>query len=96
MWLSDPDKYSYFKLEREYVGRPLWDVLSHGEGYVALNYDVNEAGQVENIRVVESNNPVLIPISIKAAQKMKYRPSYKYGLPVLERNLEMKYNYEMR
>jgi TonB family protein len=45
------------------------------EGTVTVEFSVNDAGQVQNIKVVESSNSVFITPAIDAASRFRYAPS---------------------
>lgn len=52
------------------------------EGYVLLEFNINEAGQVENIRLVESTNPVFVTGTIDALSRFRYTPAREKGQAV--------------
>jgi len=49
------------------------------EGYVLLEFNINAAGQVENIRLVESTNPVFVTATIDALSRFRYTPARQNG-----------------
>jgi len=52
------------------------------EGIVVLELDINEKGQVINIKVVRSGGFGFDQSAIEAIKKTKFSPALKYGKPV--------------
>jgi TonB family protein len=60
--------------------REAW--TNHIEGHVILEFNINDAGQVENIRVIDSTNPVFVTGSLDALSRFRYTPARKAGQAV--------------
>jgi TonB family protein len=52
------------------------------EGHVILEFNINDVGQVENIRLIESTNPVFTTDSMDALSRFRYAPAIKDGQTV--------------
>ena len=66
------------------------------EGYVTLEYDVDESGFVINPKVVDSAGPKSFEqASIKAAKEFRYAPSFKDGKPVLTEGVQNRFTFEL-
>lgn len=52
------------------------------EGVVSLNLLVSETGQVTDVKVVKSANPILDDAAVKAVREWVYEPAKKKGVPV--------------
>lgn len=52
------------------------------EGDVLLEYSVNAAGKVENIRVLKSTNSIFVVDSMDALSRFRFTPAQKDGQPV--------------
>ena len=53
------------------------------EGTVLMEFNINKAGQVENIRLVESSNPLFNMNSREALSRFRYVPAQLNGKPVV-------------
>jgi TonB family protein len=51
-------------------------------GWVQLEFEINDVGATENVRVVESSNEVFDAAAIAAVQRWRYVPRFENGLPV--------------
>lgn len=52
------------------------------EGYVIVEFTVNEEGSVEDPFIVESSSPIFEQAALDAARKFKYQPRLVNGVPV--------------
>ena len=52
------------------------------EGWVILEFTVNEAGTTEDIRVLDSSNGIFETAAVRSVEKYKYRPRVVNGQPV--------------
>ena len=79
------------KVEPEYPEQAL---LEHTEGYVILQFDINETGEVENPLVIEANPPnVFDQSAINAAKQFKYLPRYVEGKPTRTERVKSRIQY---
>ncbi|MGH2567521.1 MAG: energy transducer TonB [Bacteroidota bacterium] len=65
------------------------------EGYVDLEYVVNEQGVVEHPVVLGSTNPLFEPAAIKAVLKFKYKPRVVDGHPVAVSGVRTRITFEL-
>jgi protein TonB len=53
-------------------------------GVVLISFDVNKQGEVDNIKVERSINPMIDAEAIKAIQAMpRWKPGMRHGKPVI-------------
>ena len=53
-------------------------------GKVIISFDVNKLGEVDNIKVENSINPILDAEAVKAVQSMpRWKPGMRHGKPVI-------------
>ena len=90
---SDPEYIPFFKPEPDYPT----DALKQGiEGYVILQFDVNEEGKVENPVVLESKPTDIFDSSaIRAASKFKFNPKILNGKPVRVIDVKNRITYKI-
>ena len=65
------------------------------EGWVLVEFDVTEAGTVENVRVIESSHRVFERSAIRAALRFRYRPKVVDGLPQATYGIRNRFRFEM-
>jgi TonB family protein len=65
------------------------------EGYVDLEFTVNEHGVVENPVVLESTHALFEPAAIKAALKFEYKPRIVDGQPVAVSGVRTRITFEL-
>ena len=65
------------------------------EGYVIVVFDVLDTGQVSNVRVVESSDPIFERSAIKATYKARFKPRVVDGLPQSTTGLRNLYRFAM-
>jgi len=86
----------YQPLVREAPIYPKLAVERRREGYVILEYDVDEAGFVRDPRVVDwQGHNSFVNASIKAAKDFRYAPAFREGLPVVTKGVQNKFTYEL-
>ncbi len=76
---ADADAKSIVKVMPQYP-REAW--TNRIEGHVILEFNINDVGQVENIRLIESTNPVFTTNSMEALSRFRYTPARKDGQAV--------------
>lgn len=52
------------------------------EGYVIVEFTVNEEGRVEDLFIVESSSPLFEQAALDAAREFEYKPRMINGVPV--------------
>ncbi|MDJ0940465.1 MAG: TonB family protein [Woeseiaceae bacterium] len=65
------------------------------EGWVLVQFDVAEDGTVENIFVVQSSHRIFERASIRAAERLRYRPQVVDGLPVRTPAVQNLFRFEL-
>lgn len=65
------------------------------EGYVIVQFDVNELGLIENAQVVESSHNGFNRAAIKAAYRSRYKPQVVDGSPQASYGLRKMFRFEM-
>lgn len=74
-----------------FIMQPLYPVFGSGEkpqGWVLLEFDVNTAGRVENLKVVESRPPKLFDkVTLDVARDWRFKPEVKDGKRVKQGNM---------
>ncbi len=65
------------------------------EGWVLVQFDVAEDGTVENIFVVQSSHRIFERASIRAAERLRYRPQVVDGLPVRSPAVQNLFRFEL-
>lgn len=65
------------------------------EGVVVLRFDVNAAGGVENVQLVEASHAVFVPAAIRALQGFRYRPRIVSGEPVATNGLQTAFRFTL-
>ena len=65
------------------------------EGTVLLQYDVTTEGQVINVVVLESSDPIFETAAITAAYRFKYKPKTVDGIPYESKGLRNLFRFEM-
>ncbi len=56
-------------------------IRAHVEGTVLLDVDIDEEGNVTNVRVLQGN-PLLVPEAVRAVKQWKYSPTLLNGEPI--------------
>lgn len=91
---GDRDVMPLVRIEPQY---PRKAAMSGKEGWVRLKFDVNTAGGVVNVDVIESSPPRLFDQSAKRAlSKWKYQPKLVDGKPTEMKNLRVQLDFKLR
>jgi len=64
-------------------------------GFTVVQFDVLTDGTVTNIAVVESSNRIFERNSIRAAQKMRFKPKVVDGVPQVSSGVRYRFTFEM-
>lgn len=82
-WLGSIEMYRFVHPQRIRGAAPRYPLGSDaGEGFVDVVFDVTIRGNVENIRVVQSSDPVWEQPVFDALQHWKFSPALEEGQPV--------------
>ncbi|MFC7331735.1 energy transducer TonB [Rhodocista pekingensis] len=94
MAVADAEAIPLFRMAPQYPER----AASRGiEGYVVMEFTINETGGVENIKVIEANPPGYFERSaVKAMEKWKYKPKIVDGKPVKRHGVQNKLTFELQ
>lgn len=65
------------------------------EGWVVLEFTVNETGATQDIRVLESSNRMFEKAAVRSVEKYKYRPRVVNGRPVKVTGIKHKVTFEI-
>ena len=65
------------------------------EGDVTIEFNVNSAGVVEQIKVVKSTNPVFITASIDAISRFRFAPARKDGTAVATNGIRERFQFRI-
>ena len=60
-----------------------------------MQFDVLADGTVANIAIVESSNRIFESSSIRAAQKMRFKPKVIDGIPQVSTAVQYRFTFEM-
>jgi TonB family protein len=64
--------------------------------WVELSFDINEIGEVVNIKVVKSTHEgILDKAAIGALKKWKYKPKVVDGIAVLQKDLKVRLQFDI-
>jgi TonB family protein len=64
--------------------------------WVELSFDINEIGEVVNIKVVKSTHKgILDKAAIRALKKWKYKPKVVNGIAVLQKDLKVRLQFDI-
>ena len=66
------------------------------EGFVTVQYDVNELGAVENVVVVESTNRVFDKAAVTATYRFKFKPRIYDGVALATPGLQDRFRFRFR
>ncbi|NQV87389.1 MAG: energy transducer TonB, partial [Woeseiaceae bacterium] len=69
--ISDGPLVSLVRVSPVYPAKAL---ANQTEGYVIVEFDVTDRGQVTNVVTVDSSNEVFNKAAIKAAERFKFKP----------------------
>jgi len=64
-------------------------------GFTVVQFDVLADGTVANIAIVESSNRIFESSSIRAAQKMRFKPKVIDGIPQVSTAVQYRFTFEM-
>ena len=64
-------------------------------GYAVVQFDVLTDGTVANVAIVESSNRIFESSSIRAAQKMRFKPKVIDGVPQVSTGVQYRFTFEM-
>jgi len=81
-----------------YKERPLYPrmaVEQNKEGNVVVEFTVNDRGKTENLRVVESSDPVFEKAAMEAAAQFLYMPKIASGVAVNTTGVRNKITFEL-
>jgi protein TonB len=66
------------------------------ERWVELSFDINEIGEVVNIKVVKSTHKgILDKAAIGALKKWKYKPKVVDGIAVFQKDLKVRLQFDI-
>lgn len=65
------------------------------EGWVVVSFTISEKGEVEDVKVIDSSNPVFHKTTVNAVRKWKYKPRRKNGVPVRTENMQTQLTFEL-
>jgi len=67
------------------------------EGWVILQFDVNELGVPINIKAIDRDpkNKIFLKESIRAMKKWRYNPAIKNGKPILVKNKKHRFDFKL-
>ncbi|MEC4090797.1 energy transducer TonB [Pseudoalteromonas rubra] len=66
-------------------------------GYVRMQFDINEQGRPENIRIIESShNGLFDQEAIRSLKKWKYNPKTENGTPVRQTNQNVQLEFDIK
>ena len=91
--MQDSEVSPLFRVQPIYPRKAL---LQNTEGFVVLQFDITETGQVDNIFVIQANPPQIFNLSaIQALRKWKYKAKIEKGKPVRQKNLKVKIKFQI-
>lgn len=84
----------FYKIKPKY---PRAALASGTEGWIMLKIDVNEAGEVENVRVVDGDQKSLFQDEARrAVEKWKYRPFHdQNGKPIKKADHQVRVDFKL-
>lgn len=89
-------KQHYFPIVKRLPEYPELAARRGAEGYVMVEFDVDESGFVRNSKVVAREGMVdFEPAALEAANKFRYAPAFKDGVPVVIKGVLNKITFEM-
>ncbi|TMP38434.1 energy transducer TonB [Pseudoalteromonas rubra] len=66
-------------------------------GYVQMQFDINEQGRPENIRIIESShNGLFDQEAIRSLKEWKYNPKIENGAPVRQTNQKVQLDFDIK
>jgi TonB family protein len=66
---------------------PVKAIRTGKEGYVVVEFDIDEKGFVVNPRVIEKNHSVFVKPALEAVKKCRYLPGFVDGKPVVSKSV---------
>ena len=89
---SDGDYLPIVKVAAKYPSR----ALSRGiEGYCTVEYTVTSTGETRGVTVVDCPNQIFASVSVKAAEKFKYKPKVIDGQAIEVPGVRNRFTFEM-
>jgi len=88
--LPDGDMFPLLKVAPRY---PVDAAVRGIEGFAVVEFTVTERGDVADVTIVESSDPLFEPPSIEAANGFKYKPRVESGLPMSVSGIRNRINY---
>ncbi len=74
---------------------PMIAITRELEGFVVVEFDVSENGQVTNARVIESSSRVFDAAAIKAAQRFKFKPRVLDGVALATYGIQNLFRFNL-
>ena len=65
------------------------------EGYVTVRFDVNAKGQTENLQVTDASHAVFERPAIRAASKLRFKPTVVDGRPQTTHGMVYRFRFEL-
>ena len=65
------------------------------EGYVTVRFDVDARGRTENVQVVEASHAVFERAAVRAASKLRFKPTVVDGSPQPTRGMAYRFRFEL-
>ena len=91
--VQDSDVSPLFRVEPVY---PRKARLQGTEGFVLLQFDITETGQVDNISVIQASPPHIFNVSaIRALRKWKYKAKREGGKAVRQKSLKVRLKFQI-
>jgi protein TonB len=78
--------------------RPMYPAVAKQRdlsGFAVVEFDVLTDGTVANVAIVESSNRLFESSSIRAAQKMRFKPRVVDGVPQVSTGVQYRFTFEM-
>ena len=70
--------------------------LQNIEGFVVLQFDITQTGQVDNISILQASPPQIFNMNaIQALRKWKYKPRIEDGKTVRQKNLKVQLDFQL-
>ncbi len=90
--VADGPLINILKVEPQY---PPAAAVKGIEGLVIVEFDVNAAGTVENVVIVESTDRVFNRAAVAAASQFKYKPRIVDGVPQGVQGVRQKFRFDL-
>ena len=82
-----------FRVEPIYPRKAL---LQNIEGFVLLQFDITETGQVDSVSVIQASPPQIFNVSaIQALRKWKYKARVEGGKAIRQKNLKVRIEFQI-